>query len=189
MAEAVQDPLARLVLQTYQGELQRSIHQPDRLAAVYGSYFASRPQDERLNAIVQTAAQLTAAPHAALVLLTASEGRVVAAYDGEVREAPIEDTYCQHHIMQNGDAIPIENALDVNLLCNLDATQVGGVRAYLGVPLIRTGQVIGSLCVWDTKPRQWSKIQIEVLTQLAAQAMQLDEAFSAARAHQAAQET
>jgi GAF domain-containing protein len=135
MAEAVQDPLARLVLQTYQGELQRSIHQPDRLAAVYGSYFASRPQDERLNAIVQTAAQLTAAPHAALVLLTASEGRVVAAYDGEVRRSS------------------------------------------------------DLLCVWDTKPRQWSKIQIEVLTQLAAQAMQLDEAFSAARAHQAAQET
>lgn len=176
------DPLARLVLQTYQSELKRSIEDPQRLAAVYGSYFASRPKNAQLDAVVQTAAQMTAAPHAALVLLEGEEARVIAGYHALSESGVLEDTYCQHHILGAGRPIPIENALEVNLLCDLRATADAGIRAYLGVPLIRDGYVIGSLCVFDERTRNWTKAQIEVLTRLAAQAMQLDAAFQASRA-------
>lgn len=176
------DPLARLVLETYQSELRHSIEDPRRLATVYGSYFASRPKDEQLDAIVQTAAQMTSSPHAALVLLGRDEADVVAGYNAIAGHAPLEDTYCQHHILMNGQPIPIENALDVNLLCDLRATVENGIRSYLGVPLIREGYLIGSLCVFDEKIRKWTKGEIEVLTRLAAQAMQLDVAFQAAAA-------
>lgn len=173
------DPLARLVLETYQNELRSSIADPQRLAKVYGSYFATRSKNEQLDAIVQTAAQMTSSPHAALVLLGGDEASVVAGYNSIAGHAPLEDTYCQHHLLANGRPIPIENALDVNLLCDLRATVENGIRAYLGVPLIRDGYVIGSLCVFDEKLRKWTKGEIEVLTRLAAQAMQLDAAFQA----------
>ena len=47
-----------------------------------------------------------------------------------------------------------------------------GVRAYAGIPL-RTdeGHAIGSFCAIDFSPRQWSPLDVEILTELAASAM------------------
>jgi GAF domain-containing protein len=44
-----------------------------------------------------------------------------------------------------------------------------GSIAYAGVPLIdAAGNALGTLCVVDSKPRQWTKHQVELLTDLAA---------------------
>ncbi len=46
-----------------------------------------------------------------------------------------------------------------------------GVRAYAGIPLITDdGQAIGSFCAIDFEPRQWSPLDVEILTELAASA-------------------
>ena len=44
-----------------------------------------------------------------------------------------------------------------------------GVVAYAGVPLIDAdGHALGTLCVLDSRPRQWSSHQVELLSDLAA---------------------
>lgn len=45
-----------------------------------------------------------------------------------------------------------------------------GVAAYVGVPLVIDGQPIGSFCAIDMVPRQWTRDEVEVLTELAASA-------------------
>ncbi|MBC7374096.1 MAG: SpoIIE family protein phosphatase [Frankiales bacterium] len=45
----------------------------------------------------------------------------------------------------------------------------GGVRAYLGVPLMdRAGLVVGALCVHDVQVRTWTPADVGVLSELAA---------------------
>jgi GAF domain-containing protein len=42
------------------------------------------------------------------------------------------------------------------------------VVAYLGIPLVdHGGNAIGTLCVFDDKPRLWSTGHVQVLTDLA----------------------
>ena len=44
-----------------------------------------------------------------------------------------------------------------------------GAIAYAGVPLIDPeGHALGTLCVIDSRPRQWSSGQVELLGDLAA---------------------
>ncbi len=44
-----------------------------------------------------------------------------------------------------------------------------GSIAYAGVPLIDAdGHALGTLCVLDSRPRQWTKHQVELLGDLAA---------------------
>ena len=44
-----------------------------------------------------------------------------------------------------------------------------GSIAYAGVPLIDAGgHALGTLCVIDSRPRKWSKSQVELLNDLAA---------------------
>ena len=62
-----------------------------------------------------------------------------------------------------------------------------GVRAYVGVPLVTDdGQAIGSFCAIDTKPRRWTSMEVEALTELAASARREIELRSASRAERAA---
>jgi GAF domain-containing protein len=58
-----------------------------------------------------------------------------------------------------------------------------GVGAYAGFPLLTsTGQTLGTLCVLDTKPRQWTQSQLEQLASLAAAVSTTIEYRSAAQA-------
>src|SRR3954453_671256 len=50
-----------------------------------------------------------------------------------------------------------------------EATVLRRVRALAALPMTVRSEPIGSLVVWDTKPREWSREQREVLAGLAAQ--------------------
>ncbi|MDZ4234165.1 MAG: GAF domain-containing protein, partial [Dietzia sp.] len=44
----------------------------------------------------------------------------------------------------------------------------GAVIAYLGIPLIdHEGNAIGTLCVFDNKPRLWGTGHVQIMTDLA----------------------
>jgi GAF domain-containing protein len=52
---------------------------------------------------------------------------------------------------------------------NHPAVRDGTLVAYLGIPLIDgNGNAIGTLCVFDTKPRLWGTGHVQVLSDLAA---------------------
>lgn len=44
--------------------------------------------------------------------------------------------------------------------------QTYGIRAYLGVPVSCDGQILGTLCVADVKPRDWGRATVEALQPL-----------------------
>lgn len=45
-----------------------------------------------------------------------------------------------------------------------------GVRAYVGVPIVIDGEPIGSFCVIDGQPRDWTAADIEIVSQLSKSA-------------------
>lgn len=63
----------------------------------------------------------------------------------------------------------VEDARQHPLLNANPAIEDLGVIAYLGIPLTTTqGQTLGSLCVIDSKPRQWTSRDVVILEDLAA---------------------
>lgn len=70
----------------------------------------------------------------------------------------------------------IDNALNHPLFRERARSGATAVRSYLGVPLrTRDGHALGSFCVADTRPRQWSPEEQQVLEELAEKAMALAE--------------
>ena len=83
------------------------------------------------------------------------------------RETPLSHSFCQH-VVTSGEALIVENAPEHPVVCDNRAVTELGVAAYLGVPLTTpSGQVLGSLCVVDTKPRQWSKDDVKIIRDVA----------------------
>jgi PAS domain S-box-containing protein len=87
------------------------------------------------------------------------------------RQTPLSHSFCQH-VVATGGPLAIEDARRDPLVCDNPAIVDLDVVAYLGVPL-RTpdGQVIGSFCVIDGRPRAWSEEDMEVLQAVAESVM------------------
>jgi signal transduction protein with GAF and PtsI domain len=67
------------------------------------------------------------------------------------------------------EPLVVEDAREHPVLKNSPAIQDLGIIAYAGAPLLTPeGQALGTLCVIDAKPRQWSAEQIGMLCSLAA---------------------
>ncbi|BAQ60969.1 two-component sensor histidine kinase [Geminocystis sp. NIES-3708] len=69
------------------------------------------------------------------------------------------------HVIDSGNSLVIENALDDIFFKQSILTQHYGIIAYLGVPIFNSnGLCIGCLEIIDTKPRQFSTADINFLT-------------------------
>ncbi len=95
-------------------------------------------------------------------------------------------TFC-HYAIQSSAPLVIDDAAAHPVYRNVPTVQSLGVGAYVGVPLVMDGgQAIGSFCAIDIKPRRWTPVEIEALTELAASAKREIELRAVTRAERAA---
>ncbi|MBV8691821.1 MAG: GAF domain-containing protein [Actinobacteria bacterium] len=145
-----------------------------RLEAVNATHLWGAPPRPELDALTQRAAARLGTPAAYLTLLDDKRQFLASAVrpggaEGP-REGPVSASYCQH-VVRADDVLVVDNALTDPLVSDNVATTRDGVRAYLGVPIRKDGYPLGSFCVVDTEPREWTDGDLAVLQQLADEAM------------------
>jgi GAF domain-containing protein len=148
----------------------------DRLAALNRTRLMDAARSEWLDELTKRAADRLGTPMAFMSLL--DDRRVFFAGTfgatgeiAETRENTPEASYCQY-VVAFDDVLVVDESLTDPLVRDHAATTFAGVRAYLGVPLRHDGYCLGSFCVVDDRPREWSAEDIEALSELAAVAMQ-----------------
>ncbi len=75
-------------------------------------------------------------------------------------------TFC-HYTVALAEPLVIPDTRADERYRHLPTVESLGVAAYVGIPLLFDGQVIGAFCAIDTEPRAWSRRDIHVLTELA----------------------
>lgn len=149
----------------------------ERVNAVYATGLMDTAARPDLDEIARQAAKALDAPVALMTLVDDHRqffaGRFDdAADESEPRETPLDASYCKYVVMK-GVPMEIADAQRDPLVRDNPATR-DGVRSYLGVPLKNEeGQVLGSFCVVDRKPREWSAEDLDQLEDLAGAAMHL----------------
>lgn len=83
------------------------------------------------------------------------------------RQTPLSHSFCQY-VAASGRPLVIDDARTHELVKDNPAVSEFGVIAYLGTPLWAEGKCIGSLCVLETHPRQWTEEDQRALQDLAA---------------------
>jgi signal transduction histidine kinase len=87
------------------------------------------------------------------------------------RQTPLTHSFCQH-VVAHAKPLVIEDARTHPLVYDNLAIIDLNVIAYAGIPLTTPdGHTIGSFCLIDHKPRQWTDYEIDVLTKLAESVM------------------
>ena len=150
---------------------------PGRLAAVRQTNLLDTPAEDAFDRVARMAARLLEVP-IALVPLIEDDRQFFKACVGlpepwaSARQTPLSHSLCQHVVVARqplaiGDTGRDALARDNPLVREL------GLAAYLGVPLLddTSGYVLGSMCVADHQPRDWTPDQVAILTDLAGLVM------------------
>ena len=79
-------------------------------------------------------------------------------------------TFC-HFTIQSAEPLVIPDTKADPVYREVPTVRSLGVAAYVGIPILVNGQVIGAFCAIDTTPHAWTEDEIAVLKELAAVAV------------------
>jgi hypothetical protein len=134
------------------------------------------PGEDALNRLARLAARLLDAPTALVSLVDADRQFFMSAVGlpepwALARQTPLSHSFCRHAV-DTGAPFVVSDAREHPLVRENPAIQDIGVVAYAGIPLVtQGGHALGTLCVIDSRPREWSPAQLETLRELAGAVM------------------
>ena len=162
----------------------------NRLAALQRSGLLDSVPEENFDRLTRLVTTILHAPMA-LVSLVDADRQVLKSHVGlpepwaSAGEIPLSHSFCQQ-VVASGKPLVIADARQHPQVRDSPAIPDLGIVAYAGVPL-RTaeGHVLGSFCVADHQPREWTARDVAILHDLAASVMteiELGQALREARA-------
>lgn len=149
----------------------------DRLESLESQALLDSEPDEALDALTRAAADACGAPISMISLIDADRQWFLTRYGVDHRGNPRTESVCSDTVAA-GRPVVLPDLARVPRYAGLPSVSApGGYRAYAGIPLDdRDGLPLGSLCVIDTKAREFTPAQLAALADLArAVAAALDE--------------
>ncbi|MEL6408319.1 MAG: GAF domain-containing sensor histidine kinase [Chloroflexota bacterium] len=152
------------------------LHQPERLHKLRILDLIDKSEDISFSHLTRLAKEILDVP-IVLVTFIESERQVFRSQIGlsepwaSTNETPLSHSFCQHTLGTN-EPLVINDAREHPLVKdNLAITDLN-VIAYLGMPLSTVdGFALGSFCIIDTKPRNWTKKDIHIMQDLVGAVM------------------
>lgn len=147
------------------------VSDPDRLLALRQTGLLESHEAEPFQRATRLASKLLGAP-VSLVSLVDADRQIFIGQSGlpdpSLRETPLSHSFCRH-VVERDAALVVPDARENPALRDNGAVTDLGVISYLGVPL-RTldGQVLGSFCAIGHDPRDWTKEEHGLLSDIAA---------------------
>jgi signal transduction histidine kinase len=148
------------------------LYQLERLAVLDATALLDTPAEEAFDQFTRLASTILQTP-VALVSLVDQERQFFKSSVGlsepwaSRRQTPLSHSFCKH-VVSTSEPLCVSDARAHPLLRDNLAIAELGVIAYLGIPLTTSqGFTLGSFCVIDGKPREWTSREMDILRDLA----------------------
>jgi signal transduction histidine kinase len=148
------------------------IQHPQRLARLRSLGLLDAPRDAAFDRLARLASKILNVPISKISLVDADRQFFAGEYGmtgkfAEARQTPLTHSYSQH-VVATREPLIVSDARQHPLTYDSPAINDIHAIAYAGVPIrISSGDVLGSFCVIDTQPRDWTPDQIALLHDMA----------------------
>ena len=140
----------------------------ERLEALDRLQIMDTPREERFDRVVRLAQRLFDVPMVAISLVDDRRQWHKANVGLPFCEAPRTDAFCNRTIQQAGPFVVPDASVDAEYGDNPLVLGDPAIRFYAGQPLAAPGgQLVGTLCILDDKPREISPLELALLRDLA----------------------
>jgi hypothetical protein len=140
-----------------------------QVEALHALKILDTPQEERFDRIVRLAQQVFGVPMAAVNFIETDRQwtKAQVGLPGLENTAP-DDSMCRHTVRQAETLIVPDTTADPRFRTNRFVTGDTGIRFYAGHPLRAPGgERVGSLCLFDTRPREMNSREQDILVDMA----------------------
>jgi serine phosphatase RsbU (regulator of sigma subunit) len=146
------------------------IADPFRLAAVLNSRLLDTEPEASFDDLTRLAAQLIGAPFAFATVVDDKrsfwKSRFGMAADGP-HETTVQESFCQYVVRSRSELVVGDAGADERTRDN-PSVALMGIGSWAGFPLTSpSGEVLGSFCVVDTRTREWTPEELDILGTLA----------------------
>lgn len=146
-----------------------------RLEAVRRTALLDSPAEEAFDRLTKIAAELIEAPVTFISIVDEHRDFYKSCYGFDAnlsRDRELSGTTFCHYAIASDVPLVINDTKAHPVYSQVPTVQSLGVAAYVGIPLkLSTGEVIGSFCAVDSKPRVWSERDVRVISELALSAL------------------
>ena len=140
-----------------------SSREPERLQVLQGLAILDSPAEPALDQITRHVAETLDFPVVLISLVDEERQWFKACVGLDTRETSRESSFCAYTILSEEPLEIADATQDERTQDNPLVTGAPHIRAYLGYPLHVRGQNIGSLCIIDFKPREFSQREHDVV--------------------------
>ena len=150
----------------------RAAIRPDedtRLATLRALGLLDTPPEERFDRITRVAAALAGVPVAYVSLVDANRQWFKSCLGFALSEISRDAAFCAHVVLKREFLVIPDTLRDDRFADNPHVTGEPGIRFYAGFPVFhKNGSCLGTLCLADTRPRQFSEAMIKMFADLAS---------------------
>lgn len=152
--------------------IRRHRYETERLASVRSYEVLDTPPDDAFDALTRLASTVLAVPVSLLSLIDDDRQWVLSRYGTDVLEVPRDESVCSD-VVAAAAPVVVRDLRTSPRYAGLSWVRGGWrPRGYAAAPLIgRDGLPLGSLCVMDSEPRDFTIAELRALDDLARQAV------------------
>ncbi|MEM7562766.1 MAG: GAF domain-containing protein, partial [Pseudomonadota bacterium] len=138
-----------------------------RLSALQELNLLDTMAEERFDRLTRIAQRLFDTPIVLIVLIDQDRQWFKSAIGVDIPETPRSIALCAHTILQDHALVVNDTLQDPRFSDNPLVTGPPNVRFYAGQPIFApNGEAVGTICIADMKPRDFSDNDVELLTSL-----------------------
>lgn len=153
-----------------QNMLNKNEHENARLRSMRRYLDFNFRREKNLQDIVMLAAHLFQSPVSLITLVDSDVQWIITQYGINIDQMPRETSFCTHTILEDEVMVVEDASSDKRFSETPLVKHKPNVRFYAGVPLkSEDGHNIGTLCVFDDKPKHPSEDQLRCLNALTSQ--------------------
>ena len=143
-------------------------NEAERLKTLHDLHILDTEFDERFDRLTRMAARMFNVPIALVSLVDTNRQWFKSAVGLDARETPRDISFCGHTILKDEVFVIKDASADSRFADNPLVTGEPNIRFYAGSPLqVTEGNRIGTLCIIDDKPREFTDEDVKLLTDLA----------------------
>jgi diguanylate cyclase (GGDEF)-like protein len=144
------------------------LNEASRLAALRATGILDTPPDPHFDRLVRMVSVLMDVPVALVSLVDEERQWFKASVGYDHKETPRRGSFCDHALHSHDLLVVPDASLDPRFIDSQLVSQTGGIRFYAGAPLLLpAGQIAGTLCAIDFRPREISLSERWLLKELA----------------------
>ena len=139
-----------------------------RLFALYALGILDTESEERFDRLTRIACKLFDIPVSLISLMDKDRQWFKSNHGIDVRSTPRKESFCTY-IVEDGEPLVVHDAQkDSRFKNTMLVNDAPYIRFYAGYPVkVPNGEIIGSICIIDTKPRDFSEEEMQLLRDLA----------------------